>query len=162
MSARPSRPGQLPPAAPPSPPPVPRGRRRREGYRYYLEDHPSLAPIVTLALGGLCLYLSIFTNTMQGWMAGPNATRSNMDNVNTIIAWGVAFVLALMGIALIFLVWQLIGSGVRRVRRRPAVCPRCGTVEVPGTLLFAHQPVAGTSWETVVCPKCGHEWHSRL
>jgi hypothetical protein len=161
MSTRYPRPGQRP-AAPPPTPAIPRGRRRREGYRYYLEDHPILAPIVTLVLGAVCLYLSIFTNIMQGWMAGPDPTRSTLDNVNTVLAWGVAFVAALMVVALIFLVWQLLESSIRRARRRPIVCPRCGTVEVPETLRFTHQPVSGTSWETVICPKCNHEWHSRL
>ena len=118
--------------------------------------------MITLVLGGLCLYLSIFTNTVQTILAGPNATRTALENGNTVIAWGVAFVLALMALALLFLVWQLLESGIRRARRRPAVCPRCGTVEVPDTLPFAHQPVSSTSWETVTCPQCHHEWHSRL
>jgi hypothetical protein len=161
MSSPPSRPGKLP-AAPPPPPAVPRGRRRREGYRYYLEDHPILGPVITLLLGGLCLYLSIFTNVLPTIMAGPNATRTSVENVNTVVAWGVAFVIALMGMALLFLVWQLLESGIRRARRRPAICPRCGTVEVPDTLPFTHQPVSSTSWETVTCPQCHHEWHSRL
>jgi hypothetical protein len=160
MSTRHPSPGKLPPAPPT--PAVPRGRRRREGYRYYLEDHPVLGPVITLALGGLCLYLSIFTNIMQGWLAGPGATRSSLDNVNTVIAWGIAFVVAIMALSLMFLIWQLLESGIRRARRRPTVCPRCGTIEAPATLRFAHQPVSGTSWETVTCPKCGHEWHSKL
>ena len=102
---------------------MPRGRRRREGYRYYLEDHPVLGPIVTLALGGLCLYLSIFTNTVQGWMAGPGASRSSLDNANTVIAWGIAFVVAIMALSLMFLVWQVLKSSIRRVRRQPRRLP---------------------------------------
>ena len=109
MSTRHPSPGKLPPAPPT--PAVPRGRRRREGYRYYLEDHPVLGPVITLALGGLCLYLSIFTNIMQGWLAGPGATRSSLDNVNTVIAWGIAFVVAIMALSLMFLIWQLLESG---------------------------------------------------
>lgn len=151
-----------PPVAATPPPAVPRGRRRNEGYRYYLEDHPILGPLLTLVLGGLCLYGSVFTNTLQTFMAGPNADRSSLTNINTALSWGVAFVIGLMGLALVYLLWHLGETGLRRARRRPAVCSRCGTVEVPGTLVFAHQPVSGTSWETITCPQCGNEWHNRL
>lgn len=159
MNPKYSHPDKVPAAPPPA---VPRGRRRKEGYRYYLEDHPVLGPIITLVLGGLCLYLSVFTSTLQGWMAGPNADRSALANANTAVSWGLAFVIALMAMALMFLIWQVLESSIRRARRRPSVCPRCGTVEAPDGRRFAHQPVQGMSWETVTCPKCQHEWHSRL
>jgi hypothetical protein len=144
------------------PPPITRKRKRKSGgYRYYLEDHPVLGPIITLVLGSLCVYSTIFTHLLADFMIGPDADRTMRDNFATLMSWGVAFVLGLMGISLIFLIWHVAEIGLRRARRRAAVCPRCGTAEIPKSLDFAHERVEGTAWETITCPKCGNTWHAR-
>ena len=142
-------------------PPSPRRRKQKGGYRYYLEDHPVLVPVLTLLIGGFCVYGTIFTNLIRDLMLGPDPTRTLRDNYATFMSWGIAFIIGLMGLAVIFLVWHFLEEGLRRARRRPAVCPRCGTAEVPKTLVFAHERVEGTAWETITCPQCGHGWHAR-
>ena len=142
-------------------PPRPRRRKQKGGYRYYLEDHPVLGPIVTLLIGSFCIYGTILSNLFRDFMLGPDPNRTLRDQYATVMAWGIAFVIGLMGLALIFLLWHLLEEGLRWARRRPAVCPRCGTAEVFKTRPFAHERVEGTRWETITCPQCRHSWHER-
>jgi len=138
-------------------------RRARSGYyRYYLEDHPILGPLVILLLGSLCLYSSIFSTLLRDLLLPEDADRATLDQFYTAMGWGVAFVIAAMLIALIFLLVNIVSASYRRVRRRPAFCPRCGLAEVRGMVEFAHRPVEDTGWELVTCSRCGQEWHRQV
>jgi ribosomal protein S27AE len=141
-------------------------QREREyssgGYStYYLKDRPVLVPVLTLVIGGLCIYATVFSNLLRDVMVGSGASRSVLDGFYTATSWGIAFVLGIMVIALVYLVVHFTDLGIRRLRRRPAVCPRCGTAEAPRTLPFAHEPIKDTDWENVTCPNCGTTWHGR-
>jgi hypothetical protein len=140
-----------------------RSREKRAYYRYYLEDHPILGPVVILLLGGLCLYSTLFSTLLSDFLLPDDATRATLDQYYTAMGWGVAFVIAAMFIAFIFLLINIVASSFRRVRqRRPAICPRCGTEEVRGKVQFEHRPVEDTSWELVTCSRCGQEWHRQV
>ncbi|HEX6606868.1 MAG TPA: hypothetical protein VF276_08140, partial [Chloroflexia bacterium] len=70
---------------------------------------------------------------------------------------------ALAGIFL-SLVFLLMHGGdrlIHRLRRRPAVCPRCAATEAGSSLRFRRTPVEGTGWEEITCPQCGHAWYGR-
>ncbi|HMA33984.1 MAG TPA: hypothetical protein VKY74_05825, partial [Chloroflexia bacterium] len=60
----PADPGGAPPRRP-----APR-RSRPPVYQYYLQDHPVLIPVGTLLLGGVCLYLTIFSHLLQDLIVG--------------------------------------------------------------------------------------------
>src|SRR5438874_12460512 len=88
------------------------------GYRYYLEDHPILVPVITLLLGGLCLYSTIFSNIAQKIFLGSKADDPTVVNgFNTGTSWMVAFTFGIMALAAIFLVIMLVDMGFRRTRR---------------------------------------------
>ena len=152
------------PAPPGSGSPAPARRRApqpRKVYQYYLEDHPILGPVVILLLGGLCVYSTLVTNILRDWVLGPHPLSSDVGRWNGGADWFAAFVVALMFIAFIFL---LINSGellVRRLRRRAAVCAKCGLVEQRGAT-FRHVMVEGTIWEEITCPGCGTAWYARV
>jgi hypothetical protein len=132
------------------------------GYRYYLEDHPILVPVITLLLGGLCLYSTIFSNLAQRVFLGSRADDPTVvSGFNTGTSWMVAFAFGIMALAAIFLLIQLVDIGYRRVRRKPAVCKNCGMVEVFGRAPFKHESIHGTTWEVVTCPQCHTEWYAR-
>src|SRR4051794_22387512 len=126
------------PAPPsPAPPPIPPRRKRRQGNNaYYLQDHPVLVPVLTLLLGGLCVWAAILSHTLRDLLIGPHADRASADNFATANGWIVAFVIALMFLALVYLLWYGLETAVRAARRRPLVCPRCGAAEVPRTVRF--------------------------
>ena len=145
-------------------PEQPKERRQEERvsyYRYYLEDHPFLGPVVVLLLGGLCLFMASGTTILRDATIGGEASRTALESFNTALAWGVAMTLSMMGLAFIFLLVNLVDVGVRKARRRAAVCPRCGLKEERGKMRFAREPVRGVDWESVTCPQCGNEWHER-
>ncbi len=129
-------------------------------YRYYLEDHPFLAPLVTLVLGGLCLF-AVGTNMLMSALVGPDPSRTALDQYYTAMGWTIAFVLGIMVLAFIFLMLVVVEEIIRRVRRRPATCPDCGITEVRRYLPFSHRRVPGTDWELVTCPRCGANWYAR-
>jgi hypothetical protein len=134
---------------------------RSHGYRYYLEDHPFLVPIITIILGGLCIYSTIFSTLLRDTLLGSGADRSTLDSFYTVTGWGVAFVFALTALATIFLVLQLVDLGFKRVRRRPAICPECGLPEVKNALQFTRRRIEDTDLESLICPRCGHTWYNR-
>lgn len=138
-----------------------RKQQRTAGYRYYLEDHPVLAPVVTLLLGGLCLYATVFSNLLRNLLVGSDPDNPMVENFNKSTGWGIAFVFAIMVLAFIFLLINLVEMLVRRTRRKPAICPRCGLMEVRRYLRFVHDPVDGTDWENIICPQCGNIWYGR-
>jgi hypothetical protein len=115
--------------------------------------------VMTLLLGGLCLYSTLFSTLLRDLLLGRDFDRTMSQNFNTVIAWGIAFTVAIMILSVIFLALYGIEGAYRRVHRRPAICERCGLMEVRKILRFAHEPVKDTDWEIVTCPKCGHEWH---
>lgn len=124
----------------------------------YLEDHPILIPIVTLVLGGFCLYLSVFTHTLRDMMFDPHTSSETLNLVDNSLAWIAAPVAALMLISIIFLGMHGLGRGFYRFVRKRHICPRCRAVEDRKTL-FPHTTVSGTGWYSVHCPKCAHEWY---
>ncbi len=130
-------------------------------YRYYLEDHPFLGPLVTLLLGGLCLYSTIFSNIARDLLIGGGADQNLVFNFNRATGWIIAFVVGIMFITFIFLLLNIGDVSVRRIRRRPTSCPSCGLTEIPRSLQFKHVPVKSTDWEVVTCPQCEHTWHGR-
>lgn len=140
-------------------------RRKRKGAdsyrRYYLEDHPILVPVVTLLLGGLCVYATIFSSLMQGSQVGSGPIDPATTNFKIVLGWGVAFVIGIMVLAFIFLLVNSVDALVRRVRYKQAICPRCGLAEVRRYLRFTHVPVEGTYWENITCPQCGNIWYGR-
>ena len=155
----------MPMNADPSPrhPPVPRRRKRTGGYRYLLEDHPFLGPIVTLLLGGICLYSTIFSHLFEDLFLPAGSDATSRGNFGLGTSWGVAFAIAIMFLALVFLIWTTIETAIRRRHlRQPVTCPRCGRLEGSGALRFAHAVVEGTGWEEITCPQCRHAWHRRL
>ncbi len=143
-------------------PPAPDQRDRSTSpYRYYLEDHPVLGPLLTLLLGAACLYATIFSTLLRDMLVGANASRGLIDNFYLATGWIVAFVIGIMFLSFIFLLIHGVEAGVRRARRRPAVCANCGAAEVPRRVRFVHEPIDGTDWETVICSNCGHSWYGR-
>ena len=140
-----------------------RSRERPAYYRYYLEDHPILGPVLILLLGGMCIYSTIFSTLLQDLLLPDDANRGTLDQFYTAIGWGVAFVIAAMFIALVFLMINVVTASFRRVRRRrPVICPRCGLAEARGQVQFEHHPVEDTGWELVTCSRCGQEWHRQV
>lgn len=140
-----------------------RRRRRQAGsYSYYLQDHPVLVPALTLALGGLCLYVTVFSNVMERLLMREGTDRSVLDQFYTVTGWGVAFVISIMFLSLIFLLLHGIDAGLRRVRRRPLVCTRCGLVEDRPSLSFVREPLEDTAdLDRLTCPQCGNVWFVR-
>ena len=130
-------------------------------YRYYLEDHPFLGPVVTLLLGGLCLYSTIFSNLARDILIGSGADSTMVFNFNRATGWIIAFVVGIMFLMLIFLLVNIGDVGIRKIRRRPTVCPSCGLTEVSRSTQFKHVPVKSTDWEVITCPRCEHTWHGR-
>lgn len=139
----------------------PRGEVEARRYRYYLEDHPVLGPVLTLVLGGACLYSTIFSTVLRDLIVGKDAAQSTINGFYTGTGWMVAFVIGIMFLSFIFLLVHTVDVTVRRVRRRPTVCPSCGTTEVPRKLRFSREPVSGTDWDTITCPDCGASWYGR-
>lgn len=133
---------------------------RTGGYRYYLEDRPVLVPVVTLVLGALCLYTTVFSNLLRDIMLGGGASSEMLEGFNRALGWSVAFVVGIMALAAIFLMVHLVEAGYRRARRRPVVCPDCGLAE-SREMRFTHEPVKGTDWDNISCPKCLSTWHAR-
>ena len=130
-------------------------------YRYYLEDHPFLGPVVTLLLGGLCLYSTIFSNVARDIFVGRESSEAMAFNFNRATGWIIAFVVGIMFLSFIFLLVNIGDVSIRRLKRRPSVCPSCGLAEMPRSLRFKHVPVKSTDWEVVTCPRCDHTWHGR-
>src|SRR4051812_43798887 len=149
--------GPAPPGAGPPAPARRRAPRPRKVYQYYLEDHPILGPLVILALGGLCVYSTLVTHILRDLVLGSHPLSSDVVRWNGGSDWFAAFVVALMFIALIFLLINSVELLLRRVRRRPAVCARCGLTERRGAA-FRHAVVEGTIWQEVTCPGCGAAW----
>ncbi len=144
--------------------PTPRKEKESDNnreYRYYLEDHPFLGPGVTLLLGGLCLYSTVLSNLARDILIGGGADSTAVFNFNRATGWIIAFVVGIMFITFIFLLLNIGEVGVRRVKRRPTVCPSCGLTEVFRSTPFNHVPVKSTDWEVVTCPRCEHTWHGR-
>jgi hypothetical protein len=140
-----------------------RSERRTGYYRYYLEDHPILGPVLILLLGGMCIYSTIFSTLLREFLLPDDATQGTLDQFYTAMGWGVAFVIAAMFIAFVFLLINLVSASFRRVRRRrPVICPRCGLAEVRGQVQFEHRQVTDTGWELVTCSRCGQEWHRQV
>lgn len=135
---------------------------RTDGYRYYLEDHPFLGPGLTLLLGGLCIYATIFSNGLRDLVLGRNADPTVANNFGMATGWMVAFVIGIMCITFIFLLINLGEVGVRRLRRKPLVCPACGVSEPKRGLRFKHERIKGTGWENATCSQCGNTWHARI
>jgi len=130
-------------------------------YRYYLEDHPFLGPVVTLLLGGLCLYSTIFSNIARDLLLGGGVDSTLVFNFNRATGWIIAFIVGIMFISFIFLLINIAEASARKIRRRPTVCPSCGITEVPRSLQFNHVPVKSTDWEVITCPRCEHTWHAK-
>jgi len=144
--------------------PAPRKEKESDNnreYRYYLEDHPFLGPAVTLLLGGLCLYSTVFSNLARDILIGSGADSMAVFNFNRATGWIIAFVVGIMFITFIFLMLNIGEVGIRKIRRRPIVCPSCGLTEVFRSTPFNHVPVKSTDWEVVTCPRCEHTWHGR-
>ena len=151
-------------AAPPTPagsaPPAARRKPPAPVSRQYMDDHPILIPALTLALGGLCLYATLFTTLLRDLQLGSNSQAGNVGAFNGMIGYVDAFVLALMFLSLIFLGIHGVDRAVHRLRRRPRVCPHCAAAE-GGATRFPAAPVAGTAWADVTCPACGHHWYGK-
>ena len=64
----------------PPPEPTRKSAKRTGGYRYHLEDHPFLGPAMTLLIGGICLYITVFSNTMRDVLINAGADRSIRDH----------------------------------------------------------------------------------
>lgn len=128
--------------------------------RQYMEDHPILIPVLTLGLGGLCLYATLFTTTFRDLQLGSDPLAGNTGAYNGMIGYVDAFVIGLMFLSLIFLGIHGVERAVHRLRRRPRVCPQCAAAEV-GRARFPAAPVVGTAWAEVTCPACGHHWYGR-
>jgi hypothetical protein len=120
-----------------------------------------LVPVLTLVLGGLCIYSTIFSNVMRDLLVR-GADRTSYDNFYTITGWGVAFVIAIMFLSLLFLVLHGIDTFLTYRRRKPFVCERCGAVDRPGNLPFKREPIDDTTdVDKITCPLCGHYWFTR-
>ncbi len=128
--------------------------------RQYMEDHPILIPVVTLLVGGLCLYATLFTTAFRDLQLGSNPLAGNVGAYNGMIGYIDAFVIGLMFLSLIFLGIHGVERGLHRLRRRARVCPRCAAAEV-GRARFSAVTIAGTGWDEVTCPACGHQWHAK-
>ncbi len=129
-------------------------------YRYYLEDHPFLAPVVTLLLGGLCLFAA-GSGMVKDALIGPEANRTQLGYYHMVVSWTVALVLGIMGVALVYLMLSVLSASMRRVRRRPVSCPVCGAKEMKGAQVFPRRHVPNTDWDTVRCPQCDNTWYIR-
>ena len=143
-------------AGPPAPP---RPRKRARSYQHYLDDRPVLVPLVVLALGGACVYATLFSPIMQTLMLGAHPDRSQLKMFNDGVGGMVGMVIGAMAFALAFLLIHGASTGWQRLRRRAAVCTQCGLAETGGSRRFARVPVDGTGWVTVTCPGCGHNWY---
>jgi hypothetical protein len=157
--------GAPPPTWGPVPAPRPRPQKANRpigGYQYYLQDYPVLIPVLSLIIGGICLYLSLFSKTLQNLLLGSNPLRRQLVDYNTVMAWIIAFTIGGMFISFIFLSIHGTTQAARRLRRRPAVCPRCQAAEAGAPTPFKHAPVEGTEWEEITCPQCSHSWFGRL
>jgi hypothetical protein len=138
-----------------------RRRKRASSYDYYLQDHPFLGPLVTLLLGSLCIYSTVFSNLLRDLLI-PRGDRTTLDNFYTFMGWGVAFVFAIMIITIIFLGLNIVDAVLQRARRKPIVCAGCGLTEIPRSIEFAREPVEDTDdLDKITCPHCGHFWFMR-
>jgi hypothetical protein len=135
---------------------------RRQSYQYYLEDRPVLVPVVMITGCTVCVFLTIVTHLLRDWLLGATPSRADLGNYNMAMSWLAAFALAGIFLSLVFLLLHGGDRLIHRLRRRPAVCPRCAAGEAGRSLRFRHAPVEGTAWEEITCPRCGHAWYGRV
>lgn len=150
------------------------GPRGRQPYgmpstpiRYHMprrasKDRPKIIILTLLVLAGaLFIYATILSHLLQEIMLGPNPDPVQVANFNLGLAnFDILLIpVTLLGVlALILYTVEALFRGTRRTP--PPTCPQCGTVE-NATWRFARQPVQGMGWESVTCPQCRHEWHSK-
>jgi amino acid transporter len=142
---------------------MPGAPQRDQARRSPAKDSPKIIVLTVLVIaGGLFIYATIFSHLLQDMVLGPRPNPAQVVNFND----GLAHIdICILPITLLGFLALLLYSGeaiFRTTRRAPAPsCPHCGTVE-SATWRFARQPIQGMGWETVTCPQCHHEWHSRL
>jgi hypothetical protein len=134
---------------------------RRQSYQYYLEDRPVLVPLVMIAVCTVCVFLTIVTHVLRDWLLGPAPSRADLGNYNMAMSWMAAAALAGIFLSVVFLLLHGGDRLIHRLRRRPAVCARCGAAEAGSSLRFRRAPVDGTVWEEITCAQCGHAWYGR-
>ena len=134
---------------------------RRQSYQYYLEDRPVLVPLVMIAVCSVCFFVTIVTHLLRDWLLGPAPSRADLGNYNMAMSWMAAAALAGIFLSVVFLLLHGGDRLIHRLRRRPAVCARCGAAEAGSSLRFRRAPVDGTVWEEITCAQCGHAWYGR-
>jgi hypothetical protein len=138
--------------------------------RYHVARRSSkdLPKIIILALlvliGALFIYATILSHLLIDLMLGPNpdpqqVARFNLGLANLDILVFPITLLALLALLIYGAEALFRFRGTRRAA--PPTCPRCGTIE-SAAWQFARRPIQGMGWETVTCPQCRHEWHSKL
>jgi hypothetical protein len=143
-----------------APPPARRRPHERVMQRQYLEDHPILIPVLTVLIGGLCLYLTLFSHLLRDWMLGPAPLRTDIKVFDDFMGYMIAFAIGTMFLSLVFLGVHGVDRAFHRLTRPQRICPRCRTAE-EGKVHFPFTTVAGTGWDSVRCPNCGHEWYAK-
>jgi hypothetical protein len=128
--------------------------------REYLGDHPILVPVLSILLGGACLYTTLFSHLLRDWMLGPAPLRPDVKAFDDFMSYMIAFAFAAIFFSAIFLAVYGVEHAFRRIGRKPRACPRCRTAE-EGRSRFAFTTVEGTGWDSVRCPNCGHEWYAK-
>jgi hypothetical protein len=132
-----------------------RGTRRR---RFYFRD-PKMPIFAVVAIIG-CLYLyGYFSHFLLDFLLGPNPTEEQIYSTNRLLGWGLIFVPAVTFVSLLIVLAYGIQALFRWISRKPLTCPRCGMIDSSGAMRFAQEPVEGSDWKLVTCPRCRNEWH---
>jgi hypothetical protein len=125
-----------------------------------VKEHPLVLPVLALFFGGFCLYLTVFTHTLRDWVLSSKSAPDNIEVFDQGLSCWSIIAAVLMFISIIFLSIHWIPSVFRRFTRKPRICPRCRAAE-GGKVRFPFSTVAGTGWDSVRCPNCGHEWYAK-
>jgi amino acid transporter len=142
---------------------MPSTPRRYHVARRPAKDGPRIIVLTLLVIaGGLFIYATIFSHLLQDMVLGSRPDLTQVATFNDGLAHVDVCIFPITFLGFLALILYGIEAIFRTTRRVPAPsCPSCGTVE-NATWRFARQPIQGMGWETVTCPQCHHEWHSRL
>ena len=129
--------------------------------RIYFRD-PKVPIFAVIALLGCVFLIGFFSGLLQFLMLGPNPSYEQIYAYNRAVGGGLLFIPPLTVVALLFLLIYGIDAAIRRGKRKPLSCPRCGMVDgSSNTVRLVQEVVEGTDWKTIKCPQCGHDWHER-
>jgi uncharacterized C2H2 Zn-finger protein len=136
--------------------------KSRNGRRSRIYFRDGRIPIIAgvAVVGCLCIF-GYFSHILQSVLLGPNPSHEQSQWFNLAAVWIMAVVLALTFASLLVLLVYSIQVTAIWIRRKPLSCPRCNMVDSSGVMRIAQQPVEGTDWKLLTCPRCAHEWHMR-